>query len=68
MIKRTSKVPFEQAIATSPCIGNCCLDPDDICLGCQRHITEITGWYYADATERQAILLRCEERLKLRVS
>ncbi|MDC8831758.1 DUF1289 domain-containing protein [Alteromonas gilva] len=66
MIKPTPEVPIEQAIVSSPCIGNCCLDPDDICLGCQRHIDEITGWHHADVTERRAILLRCQERCKLR--
>lgn len=66
MIKFTSKVPVEQALATSPCVGNCCLDPDDICLGCQRHINEITGWHQANREQRREILLRCENRLLLR--
>ena len=66
MKKLTPRVPVEQAIATSPCIGNCCLDDKDICLGCQRHIDEITGWHSAGTTERRAILNRCEKRIALR--
>ena len=66
MKKFTPRIPVEQAIATSPCIGNCCLDDEDICLGCQRHIDEITGWRSANATERRAILNRCEKRFALR--
>lgn len=28
----------------SPCVRNCCLGEDDICLGCFRTIDEITSW------------------------
>ncbi|GGF82109.1 DUF1289 domain-containing protein [Alteromonas lipolytica] len=62
MKKALYQVPFEQALATSPCVGNCCLDLDDICLGCQRHISEITGWHQADQAQRKVILQRCAER------
>ena len=52
----------------SPCISHCCLDDDDICLGCFRHIDEITGWHSADRKGRIAILqntdVRREERIK----
>lgn len=46
----------------SPCVRNCCLDDNDICLGCYRSITEITGWSAADNHQRSEILLRCEMR------
>lgn len=32
------------SLIESPCVRNCCLNFDDICLGCFRHIDEITGW------------------------
>jgi len=32
-------------------VRNCCLDEDDICLGCFRSIDEIIQW--GGATERQ---------------
>jgi len=46
----------------SPCISNCCLDEDDICLGCFRHIDEITGWHSADDNRRLKIIDNCECR------
>lgn len=46
----------------SPCIGQCCLDNADICVGCKRHINEITGWHSASDDRKQAILQKCAER------
>lgn len=51
---------------TSPCVRNCCLDDQDICLGCYRSITEITGWSAADNHQRNEILKRCELRREQR--
>ncbi len=50
----------------SPCVRRCCLDDDDICLGCHRSITEIMGWNEADEAERQRILQRCRVRQQQR--
>lgn len=50
----------------SPCVRNCCLDDDDVCLGCGRAIAEIVGWSRASEAERQAILARSRERLRQR--
>ncbi len=46
----------------SPCVRNCCLDDDDICVGCHRAIAEITGWSAADNHQRNEILARCHQR------
>ena len=46
----------------SPCIRNCCLDEQDICLGCYRSIQEITGWCNANDIKKQEILARCAQR------
>ena len=40
----------------SPCTGVCALDEQDICLGCQRHISEIAAWSRLGADERRRIL------------
>lgn len=40
----------------SPCIGNCCLDENDICLGCFRSLTEITQWRIVDEETRLQFL------------
>ena len=39
------------AEVTSPCVRNCCLDDDNICLGCFRSMDEILSW--RDASEQQ---------------
>lgn len=45
-----------------PCIGNCCLDEHDICMGCFRSLAEIVGWSEASNDERREILRQCQRR------
>ena len=40
----------------SPCIRNCCLNEEDVCLGCFRSLAEVVGWADADSPTRQTIL------------
>jgi predicted Fe-S protein YdhL (DUF1289 family) len=46
----------------SPCVRNCCLDDDDVCLGCFRTMTEIIKWSEASMLEREAIILKAKQR------
>ena len=46
----------------SPCIKNCCLDTEDICMGCFRHLSEITAWQGASSDKKQQILERAQSR------
>jgi uncharacterized protein len=46
----------------SPCVRNCCLDEQDICLGCGRSLEEITAWGGSSEPERRAILERAARR------
>jgi len=46
----------------SPCVRNCCLNNDDICLGCFRHLNEITGWQKASNETKAEILVKCRQR------
>ncbi len=46
----------------SPCVRNCCLDDDDICLGCFRTIDEIIQWGESNDEEKQVILDEAEKR------
>ena len=46
----------------SPCVRNCCLDEQDTCLGCFRHLDEITGWQGFTRAEKIAILAKCSQR------
>ena len=55
MTEPSSSVP-------SPCIRNCCLDEQDVCLGCGRSLDEIRLWSEADDAERLAILGRAAGR------
>lgn len=46
----------------SPCVRNCCLNKEDICVGCFRHIDEIVGWNRLPEEEKQHVLERSEAR------
>ncbi|NQZ11024.1 MAG: DUF1289 domain-containing protein [Algicola sp.] len=46
----------------SPCIRNCCLDDKDICMGCFRHLDEITGWGQFSDQQRQTALKLASKR------
>jgi uncharacterized protein len=46
----------------SPCIRSCCLDDDDVCMGCGRSLEEIVAWNEASDAEKTAILARSRER------
>lgn len=41
---------------SSPCVRNCCLNSDDVCMGCFRSLAEIVRWGGANNQERQFIL------------
>lgn len=49
-------------LTDSPCVRNCCLDEEDICLGCFRHIDEITAWHSFSSKEKQQIIVLCQQR------
>lgn len=54
------------ALPASPCVRSCCLDDNDICLGCGRRLDEILGWHLADAAGRESILALARQRLQER--
>jgi predicted Fe-S protein YdhL (DUF1289 family) len=49
-------------IIESPCVRNCCLKNDDVCIGCFRHLDEIMGWQGASNEKKSAILIKCQQR------
>lgn len=49
----------------SPCVRNCCLDKQDVCIGCGRTVDEIIRWGDADDKEKLAILKNVEKRMAL---
>ena len=48
----------------SPCVQVCALDDEDICIGCQRNVAEITRWSRMDNAERREVLTLCHARAK----
>ena len=50
----------------SPCVRNCTLDEEDICLGCYRRIDEICAWGGASNDERKQILAHAAARKSAR--
>ncbi|SDH77104.1 hypothetical protein SAMN05216588_107131 [Pseudomonas flavescens] len=48
----------------SPCVHVCALDEQDICIGCQRNVDEITRWSRMENAERRQVLQWCHERAR----
>lgn len=54
----------KSSIKFSPCVRNCCLDDDDICIGCSRSIDEIMQWSQASEQRKKEIMRNVEVRKK----
>jgi uncharacterized protein len=52
----------------SPCVRNCCLDDDNVCMGCGRALLEIVQWGTATDADKAAVLARSRERLRARAA
>ena len=52
---------------SSPCIRNCCLDDEDVCLGCYRTVEEIIQWADSSDNEKRLILQVAEKRKSERI-
>ncbi|WP_252273637.1 DUF1289 domain-containing protein [Pseudomonas subflava] len=50
----------------SPCRRQCCLDDEDVCLGCGRTLAEILEWGRADGERRRVICQAAQRRLRPR--
>ena len=49
----------------SPCVGDCRLTTDDICVGCFRHINEILAWRDYQTDEKKIVITHCIKRRAL---
>jgi predicted Fe-S protein YdhL (DUF1289 family) len=56
----------ESPLTPSPCVRNCCLDDDDVCLGCGRSLPEIVAWSTSPEERKLEILGLSRERLEQR--
>lgn len=45
-----------------PCIRNCQLDGDDICIGCHRSLDEVKSWRLDTVEQRREILDNTDSR------
>lgn len=50
----------------SPCVRQCCLNNDDMCVGCGRLLAEITGWHHYSLAQKQEVIGRAQARLQSR--
>lgn len=46
----------------SPCVSLCCLDERDVCMGCFRHLEEITGWHSMSDVQKRELIVVLEQR------
>ena len=46
----------------SPCVRNCCLNENEICVGCSRSLNEIIEWGEASEEVKNAILERIKHK------
>ncbi len=46
----------------SPCVRDCCLDDDLVCVGCFRSFEEIREWSIVDDARRRLILQNATRR------
>lgn len=49
-------------VIKSPCVHICCLDEQDICLGCYRTGDEICKWGSMSNDERKSVMEKVAER------
>ncbi|HVA55650.1 MAG TPA: DUF1289 domain-containing protein [Gammaproteobacteria bacterium] len=49
-------------LLASPCVNICCLDEDDICIGCGRTLDEIRRWSDMPEPEKRTTLQYSAER------
>ena len=54
-------------VIQSPCIGSCCLDDKDMCLGCFRMIDEILIWSKASSKQQIDIIQACSTRQQKKI-
>lgn len=47
-----------------PCIKKCCLNEEDICLGCFRSFNDMLAWNKASIQDKKEMLQKAESRRK----
>ncbi|SJM92668.1 Predicted Fe-S protein (modular protein) [Crenothrix polyspora] len=57
---------IEPVPVASPCVGLCCLDNSDICVGCFRSLDEIKAWSQVDDKTRLVFIGNAKQRNEAR--
>ncbi|MGF7174422.1 DUF1289 domain-containing protein [Azospirillum doebereinerae] len=53
---------IDESTVPSPCVRQCTLNDDDVCLGCFRSLDEIKDWSGLDAPAKRAVLAEAGRR------
>ena len=59
---RVGRASREPQRVNSPCVSICCLDGDDVCMGCYRTADEICDWGALGDDGKREILKKVEAR------
>lgn len=46
----------------TPCVRHCCLDSNDVCLGCHRSLDEILAWHSMNDQQKSALIDIMQQR------
>jgi predicted Fe-S protein YdhL (DUF1289 family) len=57
-------LPQPPSATPSPCVRNCTLNDQDVCLGCGRTLTDITGWSAMSEADKAACVARARQNLQ----
>ncbi|MGH8436212.1 MAG: DUF1289 domain-containing protein [Pseudomonas sp.] len=60
----SAPAPAGEEVVSSPCRRVCCLDDQDICIGCGRSLAEILEWRAADNSRRREICRVAKTRVR----
>ena len=58
----SAEVMSDDSEFSTPCIGVCQYDNEDICRGCFRTLDEISNWALMTEEERKEIMKKLDER------
>jgi len=56
--------PFKSNPTQSPCVRNCCLNGDDVCVGCGRTLEDIRHWTAFTPEQRTHALKAAKKRVE----
>lgn len=55
-VDKQQETPVVAAEASTPCIGVCTVDQNDVCVGCFRSCAEIAAWASLSEAQRRTVM------------